>query len=66
MRPEQRRQRPYGHSASMAEQNTSLVSYLDTLLSEIEDRADAAAAPEIKGVTPAADMRRQERRASSP
>jgi purine-binding chemotaxis protein CheW len=49
----------------MAEPDMALVSYLDTLLSEIEDVRDVEPLTEIKGATPAADTRRQEGQAET-
>lgn len=64
MRPKENKRPLHINSSRMAEPDMALVSYLDTLLSEIEDVRDVEPLTEIKGDTPAADTRRQERHRS--
>ncbi len=59
MRPKEKKRPLHKNSSRMAEPDMALVSYLDTLLSEIEDVRDVEPLTEIKGATPAADTRRQ-------
>lgn len=60
MRPKEKKRPLHKNSTRMAEPDMALASYLDTLLSEIEDVRDVEPLTEIKGATPAADTRRQE------